>query len=115
MTSLPELPPLEVLGDGRVRVKTTPWCHVDVRPMLFNARICETPLDNENVYGRGWCFAGATSTEALMRAVGAALAWEGSPDTEPDGWIKETSSQRVRPDADPAREYRGPWRPAAIE
>ena len=105
-THAPDWP---VLDDGRIRVKTTPWCHVDIRLMLTNARICETPLDNE--YGRGWCYPGATLQEALMRAAGAALAWDGGPDTEPEGWIKEVTSRRVRPGGDPAREYHGPWRP----
>ncbi len=99
-----------VLDDGRIRVKTTRWCHLDIRLMLTNARICETPLDDENVYERGWCYIGATLQEALVRAAGAALAWDGNPDTEPEGWIKEVTSQRVRPGGDPAREYRGPWR-----
>lgn len=100
-----------ILDDGRIRVKTTPWCHVDIRLMLTNVRICETPLHNEDVYERGWCFTGRSHDEALVRAVGAALAWDGSPDTEPEGWIKEVTSQRVRPDGDPARESRGAWPP----
>lgn len=103
-------PDWPVLDDGRIRVKSTPWCHVDIRLMFFNARICETPLDNDYVCERGWCYTGATLQEALLRAAGAALEWDGGPDTEPQGWIKEVSSQRKRPGGDPAREYRGPWR-----
>lgn len=103
-------PGWKVLEDGRIRVRTTTWCHIDLRVMFFNTRICETPLDNDGVYNRGWCYTASTPVLALIHAAGAALAWDGHPDTEPEGWIKETTSRRLRPDGDPAREYEGDWR-----
>jgi hypothetical protein len=99
-----------VLDDGSIRIKTTPWCHVDICLMLTNVRICEKSLGSQYASKRGWCYTGANRQEALVRAVGAALAWDGNPDTEPQGWIKEVTSRRVRPSGDPGREYRGAWR-----
>lgn len=91
--------------EGGWRIKTTEWCHVDVLVMLGgNHRIVETDLAYPVQYSRGWCY---TGWNARTVAVLAALVWDGRPDTEPDGWIKEVASGRCRRDGDPAQETIG--------
>jgi hypothetical protein len=72
--------------------------------LLGNHRVVETDLRCPLSYNRGWCYSGQG---ARMLAILAALAWDGSPDTEPTGWIKEITSGRCRPDGDPERETIG--------
>lgn len=92
--------------EGGYRVKTTQWFHVDVMQMAFgNWRLCETYLYDEQQYQRGWCY---SSPNAFVTSVIAALAWTGSPDTEPGGWIKEVGTGRRRPDGDATREFVSP-------
>lgn len=94
--------------EGGWRVKTTEWCHVDVLVMMGgNHRLVETDLKYPVQYERGWCYRGpAARTTALL----AAMVWDGRPDTEPEGWIKEVKSNRCRRDGDPEQETIG-WQP----
>lgn len=70
-----------------------------------NLRIVET-YDMYSV-GRGWCYAVGDQEPFLhlITVMAAALAWDGGEDTEPEGWIKETTTGRRRPNGDPDREY----------
>jgi hypothetical protein len=91
--------------DGGWRVKTTPWGHIDLLRMLPpNWRLVRTPLDDPTCYDRGWCY---TGPYALVAALAAAKAWDGSSDTEPAGWVRQVApfTGRRRPDGDPDREY----------
>jgi hypothetical protein len=78
--------------EGGYHVKELPSgkC-VDVLRMIFNWRVVRT--DERSADGvhlsmdRGWCYEG-TDMHSFLRAVGEAIAWDGSDDSEPQGWIK---------------------------
>lgn len=54
-------------------------------------------------YEKHWCY------ETCGEAVRGALEWDGKhPDSEPQGWIRDPYTARVRPGGDPAREYISP-------
>jgi hypothetical protein len=76
-----------VPSDGGFLVKETETHRVYVNRMIFNWRVARTPKDCEWSYDRHWCFAG-TSFPALVRAVQAAVEWDGGDRTEPEGWNK---------------------------
>jgi len=73
--------------DGGFRVKETETHWVDVNRMIFNWRVARMPKAEERSYDRHWCFAG-TGFPALVRAVQAAVEWDGGDRTEPEGWNK---------------------------
>lgn len=77
--------------DGGYRVKTTDTHHVDVLRMLYNWRVVTTPIGFPYVYDRGWCYEGA-GVSGFLRAVLAVLVWDGSDDTEPEGWLKRAGA-----------------------
>lgn len=64
------------------RIRETATAYIEVAPMLFNDRIMVVPKAAPRTYGRYWCY--PKGGAALL----AALAWDGSDDTEPVGWIK---------------------------
>lgn len=64
------------------RVGETASAFIEVVPMLFNDRIIVVPKEAPLTYGRFWCY------QKGGAAIFAALAWDGSDDTEPVGWIK---------------------------
>jgi hypothetical protein len=108
--STPEIP-LPRAIDGGFRIKTTEWGHLDVLKMLFgNWRLVLTSLECEQVWLRGWCYTEADSggQPALLAATLAAMAWDGSPESEPAGWYKEVGTGRRRPLGDPGREHVAP-------
>jgi hypothetical protein len=80
------------------RVKSTERYHLDVMVMFYNYRLVTTRRDIPGIYDRYWCYAGKTPT-VLLAAVAAALAWDGSDDTEPAGWNKSGQTQEWRPPA----------------
>lgn len=77
------------------RVKSTDRYHLDVMVMAFNYRLVTTDRRMPQVYDRYWCYAGK-SPAVLLRAVAAAFAWDGSDDTEPEGWSKNGQTQEWR-------------------
>ena len=65
---------------------------IDVLSMLYNFRVVETLRSvngGHSFYQRGWCYQG-TGTVAFLRVLAALKAWDGSTNTEPQGWIKRT-------------------------
>lgn len=70
-----------------VRVKTTPTHHIDIVPMTYNWRLITTPVDQPNVYDRGWCYTGQGN---MLRALAEAMAWPDDDGIEhvPYGWYK---------------------------
>lgn len=80
----------QILDGGRVigwRVKSTDTHHLDVMVTTNRAM--------PQVYDRFWCYAGKAPA-VLLTAVAAAFAWDGSDDTEPEGWSKNGQSQEWR-------------------
>jgi hypothetical protein len=72
--------------DGGFGIKDTRYGAIAVNRMIFNWRIVRhsTPL----TYDRGWCYFG-TDLATLLRAVDAALKWDGADDTAPIGYDKD--------------------------
>ena len=64
------------------RVGETETAFIEVVPMLFNDRVIVVPKSAPLTVDRHWCF------QRGPAAILAALAWDGSDDTEPVGWIK---------------------------
>lgn len=88
----------QILDEGRVigwRVKSTDAHHLDVMGMAFNYRLVTTNRAMPQVYDRFWCYAGKTPA-VLLTAVAAAFAWDGSDNTEPEGWNKNGQTQEWR-------------------
>jgi hypothetical protein len=81
--------------DGGFRVKTTATHHIEIMPMIFNYRLVTIPVDDPMFVDRGWCYVG-TGPEAFSAAVLAAMAWDGSDDTEPGGWNKNVQTGEWR-------------------
>lgn len=77
--------------DGGYRIKETETHYIDVMRMLFNWRITTTPKDFPFVYDRGWCYQG-TGIIGFLPAALAAIAWDGSDDTEPAGYFKRAGA-----------------------
>lgn len=73
--------------EGGWRVKETPTHFIDVLEMIWNYRIVTTPKSCELVWDRGWCYQGKDFA-AFMTVVLAAQAWDGSDETEPEGYFK---------------------------
>lgn len=73
--------------DGGFLVKETPTHFISVHRRIFNWRLGRTPKDSPNYYDRAYCYYG-TDFVTLLRAVGAAVEWDGADDTEPEGFDK---------------------------
>lgn len=71
---------------------------ISVVQMIFSRRIC---IGGPYCYDDGWCY---PNDLGLLFVVAAAEEWDGEGDP-PDGWIKQVSTGRRRPDGDPAREF----------
>ena len=84
---------ISVTEEGFVRCGETATHYIDVLPMLFNDRIVTTNKSMPSTYDRYWCY--RKGGAALI----AALAWDGSEDTEPVGW-KKSWDQRYQPEND---------------
>ena len=74
-----------------IRIKETPHGCVYVERMIFTWRVklVENP-DSLVCGGIGWCYPGNNLPLALANA----WAWDGSPDTEPSGWIRSIHDHR---------------------
>lgn len=73
------------------RVKSTASHHIDILGMIYNFRIVTTPRDCELVWDRGWCYFGRDEG-TFIRAVLAAMAWDGSDESEPLGFDKRVGA-----------------------
>lgn len=63
--------------------------------MLFTFRVA---IGTDQWIDDGWCY----NDPAI--AIAAAVAWDGDGDP-PDGWHRQISTGRRRPDGEPGREY----------
>jgi hypothetical protein len=77
--------------DGGYRVKETDTHYIEVMQKFFNWRIVTTSKACPLIIDRGWCYRG-TDSVALASAVLAAMAWDGSDDTEPPGYFKRAGA-----------------------
>lgn len=77
--------------DGGFRVKETGTSWIDVTRMIFNWRVSRTPKDAPWSYDRSYCYFG-TDYLTLLRAVRAALEWDGADDSDPPGWDKNVQT-----------------------
>lgn len=84
-------------GYAGFRLKDTPWCEVHVYRMLLNWRVATLAHGHRlhPVPERYWCYADA-GQDTLLAAARAVAAWDGSPDTEPDGWVKNGQTGELR-------------------
>lgn len=73
------------------RIKETGTHYIDVMQMIFNWRVVAVPKDNPMVIDRSWCYQG-TGLEGFLPAALAAIAWDGSDDTEPPGYFKRAGA-----------------------
>jgi hypothetical protein len=80
-------PDLQLVEDRHWRVKETPTHYVDVLEMIWNYRIVTTPKSCELVWDRGWCYQGK-DLAAFLAVMCAAMEWDGSDETEPEGYFK---------------------------
>lgn len=82
-------------GGWRIKENDTGTHYIDVMVMAFNYRITLTPIAMPYVHDEYWCYAGRTQAD-LLRTVAAAYAWNGDPNTEPDGWNKNGQTKEWR-------------------
>lgn len=85
--------------DGGYRVTETETHYLDVLRQIYSWRLVTTPKDFPMVWDRGWCYYG-TGLGSLAAAVLAARTWDGSDDSEPEGWNKNIQTQEWRPPED---------------
>lgn len=79
-----ELAPIE--GGFHVKPAAVEGLCIDVMRMIFNWRVVRS--DHTHWFmDRGWCYQG-TGRATFLRALGAAIAWDGADNTQPTGWIK---------------------------
>lgn len=82
------LPAFELI-EGGVRIKTSDdgRHYIDVLLMAYNWRLAATDVSCPLSIDRAWCYRG-NGPSSFVTAVMAALAWDGSDDTEPAGYFK---------------------------
>jgi len=78
--------------DGRIRLRTTPSCHIDIVSQLFGVALVKTDLGDERYWTCGWSYTGPSPREAIGAAIDAGLPWDGSPASAPLGWTKELAT-----------------------
>ena len=82
------------LDDIGYLVKGTGTHLVHVIPMIFNWRVARTPRDDDlSGPDRAWCYYG-TDAGVFVRAVLAAMAWDGGDATSPAGFDKDAMTGR---------------------
>lgn len=86
---------LIVATDVGYRIKETPTHYIIVQRMLFNWRISTQPKDGDWSTSRHFCYYGGDMV-ALLHAVSAAHAWDGSDDTRPEGYDKDVNREEYR-------------------
>jgi hypothetical protein len=91
MTPPPEALATFYLPDGRVAYAI---------PSLFGAYITVATPDSDEMGFYDEMFTYKTTDDAFR----ALKAWDGTPGSEPEGWIRHQPSNRRRKDGDPARE-----------
>lgn len=74
-----------------IRIKDTPHGSVYIERMIFTWRV-KLVEDPTLLYcgGIAWCY----PANDFIAAYDAAHAWDGSPDTEPSGWIRAVHDHR---------------------
>lgn len=72
--------------DGGYRIKDTGTAYIDVMWMAFNWRVVRSYKDGSG-YDRGYCYFG-NDVVAMLRAIDAALDWDGADNTDPPNWDK---------------------------
>jgi hypothetical protein len=87
---------LTVVYPLHLRVKTVDSHHIDLVRMLYNWRLCTTPLDCPSTYDRGWCYLGPDSFKIALEE---AQLW---PDDDPSNymparWYKDVKTQATQP------------------
>lgn len=86
LSELHGVPISQVSGGLRVKETETAW--VDVMRMIYNWRVVRVLKDSPETVDRAWCYYG-TDIATLLRAVEAAIAWDGGDGTAPAGWDKD--------------------------
>lgn len=71
------------------RIKETPTHYIDVVPMIYNWRVIRVPKACPLTVDGAWCYYG-TQINSLLRAVAAAVAWDGTGN--PAGWDKNATT-----------------------
>jgi hypothetical protein len=86
---------IETEGEREVGfvVKTNGKQEVHVLRMIYNWRVART--SSPFTYDRAWCFYG-TDVLTLIRTVQAAIAWDMSDNTAPEGWDKNAMTREYR-------------------
>ena len=87
MTITDLFPDLHQVERGQWRVNETATHYIDILEMIFNWRIVTTPKSCPLVWDRGWCYQGK-DLAAFLTVVAMAQAWDGSDETEPEGYFK---------------------------
>lgn len=93
MTQLDELRP--IYGGFHVKALDQETC-VHLMRMLVNWRVsrwhgpCDSPASTPGPY---WCYQGL-GEKTYFRALGEALAWDGTVENPPQGWIKSYTGER---------------------
>lgn len=77
--------------EGGYLLKQTETHNIGVIRMLYNWRVVRQPKNLPETLDRAWCFYG-TDVSVLLRAVGAALEWDGADDSAPEGWDKNATT-----------------------
>lgn len=80
---------------GGFRIGETETHYIDVVRKLYSWRIVRSAKSSPATYDRGYCYFGSDGP-TLIKAVIAALAWDGGDDTEPEGWNKNVFTQEWR-------------------
>ena len=80
---------LTKIGYGGYRIKEAGGHFIDVMPMFVNWRVVTSRTDRPGWPERGWCYQG-TGLAGFVPAMLAAIAWDGSDDTEPPGYFKRS-------------------------
>lgn len=80
---------LPMVIDRGWRCRQTENYFVDVLDMGYNFRLCLTLRRREETCGRAWCY--RRSASVLLRAH---TFDPEDPASEPEGWIKQTSTER---------------------
>lgn len=83
---------------GGFRVKETPTHYIDVLEQLVNWRLVTVPKDSracDRGWDRGWCYFGR-GVMTMTTAVIAALVWDCSAESTPEGWNKDLQTGEYR-------------------
>jgi len=112
MTETMESPALNIVGQNHNNLPVIQW-NDDIQTTVIvvtfgrgrliiarNPYVYYYPDGDGNGYTDGWCY------ESLFLALGALASWNPLVDPEPEGWVKNTSTERRRLNGDARYEYR---------